>query len=97
MKHIVGFSGGIDSQRCALWVRERYDPEDIILTNSPAGGWEDPLTVQFIVDYSTSVFPDLKGRSIYDLIAELQAERDRLAEENRKLAQALVAFRKGKE
>ncbi len=23
MKHIVGMSGGIDSQACALWVRER--------------------------------------------------------------------------
>lgn len=28
MKHIVGFSGGIDSQACALWVRQRFAPED---------------------------------------------------------------------
>jgi 3'-phosphoadenosine 5'-phosphosulfate sulfotransferase (PAPS reductase)/FAD synthetase len=57
MKHIVGFSGGIDSQACARWVLNRYPPEDVILTNSTAGGWEDPLTVQFIADYSAAVFP----------------------------------------
>ena len=27
MKHLVGFSGGIDSQACALWVRERLRRE----------------------------------------------------------------------
>ena len=29
-KHIVGFSGGIDSQACALWVRNRFPREDVI-------------------------------------------------------------------
>lgn len=57
MKHIVGFSGGIDSQACALWVRQRYPSEDIILTNSNAGAWEDPLTVEFVDFYSRTVFP----------------------------------------
>ena len=57
MKHIVGFSGGIDSQKALLWVRERYDPKDIIATNSTVGGWEKEETIQFIADYSRLVFP----------------------------------------
>lgn len=57
MKHIVGFSGGIDSQACALWVRQRYPTEDIILLNSDAGGNEHPITTEFIEDYSRDVFP----------------------------------------
>ena len=56
-KHIVGFSGGIDSQACARWVLNRYPAEDVILTNSSAGGWEDPLTMQFVADYSATVHP----------------------------------------
>jgi len=55
MKHIVGFSGGVDSQACARWVLNRFSAEDVILTNSSAGGWEDPLTVQFVDDYSRTV------------------------------------------
>jgi hypothetical protein len=31
MKHIVGFSGGVDSQACARWVLNRYPKEDDIL------------------------------------------------------------------
>ncbi len=57
MKHIVGFSGGIDSQACARWVLNRFPAADVILTNSDAGGWEDPLTVQFVADYSVKVHP----------------------------------------
>jgi len=57
MKHLVGFSGGIDSQACARWVLNRYPAEDVILTNSNAGQWEDPLTVQFVADYSATVHP----------------------------------------
>jgi len=26
IKHVVGFSGGIDSQACARWVLNRNDP-----------------------------------------------------------------------
>lgn len=37
-KHIVGFSGGIDSQACARWVLNRYPKEDVILLNFDAGG-----------------------------------------------------------
>jgi 3'-phosphoadenosine 5'-phosphosulfate sulfotransferase (PAPS reductase)/FAD synthetase len=55
MKHIVGFSGGIDSQACARWVLNRFPAEDVILTNSDAGGWEDPLTVEFVAWYSANV------------------------------------------
>lgn len=57
MKHIVGFSGGIDSQACARWVLNRYPAEDVILTNSNAGGNEDTLTDQFVAWYSENVHP----------------------------------------
>ncbi len=57
MKHIVGFSGGIDSQAAARWVLNRYPKEDVILTNSDAGGWEHPLTVSFVAEYSAAVHP----------------------------------------
>lgn len=42
MKHIVGFSGGIDSQACARWVLNRFPKEDVILLNSDAGANEHP-------------------------------------------------------
>ena len=57
MKHTVGFSGGIDSQACALWVRQNVPIEDVILMNSDAGGNEHPLTTEFIREYSERVFP----------------------------------------
>jgi 3'-phosphoadenosine 5'-phosphosulfate sulfotransferase (PAPS reductase)/FAD synthetase len=57
MKHIVGFSGGCDSQACALWVRQRVPAEDIILLNSEAGRNEHPITVQFVKWYSENIFP----------------------------------------
>lgn len=57
MKHIVGFSGGVDSQACARWVLNRFPKEDVILTNSSAGQWEDPLTTEFVAWYSTNVHP----------------------------------------
>jgi len=57
MKHIVGFSGGIDSQACARWVLNRYPAEDVILLNSNAGGNEHPLTVGFIRQYSREIHP----------------------------------------
>lgn len=59
-KHIVGFSGGIDSQACARWVLNRYPKDDVILTNSNAGGNEHPLTELFIDEYSDKVFPITK-------------------------------------
>lgn len=63
-KHIVGFSGGIDSQACARWVLNRYPQEDVILTNSDAGKWEDPLTVGFIEWYSSSIHPVTKCNAL---------------------------------
>ncbi|MDE2099410.1 MAG: phosphoadenosine phosphosulfate reductase family protein [Patescibacteria group bacterium] len=59
MKHIVGFSGGIDSQACARWVLNRYPAEDVILLNSDAGGNEHPLTTAFVAEYSRTVHPVL--------------------------------------
>ncbi len=40
VKHVVGFSGGIDSRATARWVLNRYPPEDVILINSDVGGHE---------------------------------------------------------
>lgn len=57
MKHIVGFSGGIDSQACARWVLERYPKDDVILLNSNAGGNEHPITTEFIEWYSANIHP----------------------------------------
>lgn len=57
MKHIVGFSGGIDSQACALWVRTHFPVEDVILLNTTAGDNEHPLTTAFVEEYSRTVFP----------------------------------------
>lgn len=57
MKHIVGFSGGIDSQACARWVLNRNPAEDVILINSDAGGNEHPITTEFIRWYSANVHP----------------------------------------
>lgn len=64
MKHIVGFSGGIDSQACARWVLNRFPKEDVILTNSDAGGNEHPLTMEFIDWYSANVHPVVKINAI---------------------------------
>lgn len=55
MKHIVGFSGGIDSQEAAARVIERFGANDTILLNSSAGNWEDPITIQWVKDYSRDV------------------------------------------
>ena len=54
---VVGFSGGADSQAVALWVRQRFPPEEVLLLNSDAGGNEHPLTEAFIRRYSQEVFP----------------------------------------
>lgn len=56
-KHVVGFSGGIDSQACARWVLNRNDPDDVILVNSDAGGNEHPITTEFMRWYSENVHP----------------------------------------
>lgn len=56
-KHIVGFSGGIDSQACARWVLNRFPKDDVILLNTQAGRNEHPLTVEFVEWYSANVHP----------------------------------------
>jgi 3'-phosphoadenosine 5'-phosphosulfate sulfotransferase (PAPS reductase)/FAD synthetase len=57
MKYVVGFSGGIDSQACALWCRNNFPPEDVILLNSDVGGHEHPITTAFIEEYSRTHHP----------------------------------------
>jgi 3'-phosphoadenosine 5'-phosphosulfate sulfotransferase (PAPS reductase)/FAD synthetase len=57
MKHIVGFSGGIDSQACARFVLNHFPAEDVILLNTTAGHNEHPLTEAFVAEYSAKVFP----------------------------------------
>lgn len=57
MKHVVGFSGGIDSQATARWVLNRFPPEDVILLNSDVGGHEHPITTEFIERYSREIHP----------------------------------------
>lgn len=57
MKHIVGFSGGIDSQTTAGLVLDRNNHNDVILMNSNAGENEDPLTDLFVEWYSVNVHP----------------------------------------
>jgi 3'-phosphoadenosine 5'-phosphosulfate sulfotransferase (PAPS reductase)/FAD synthetase len=57
VKHIVGFSGGIDSQACARWVLNRFQAEDVILMNTNAGENEHPYTDAFIAEYSRAVHP----------------------------------------
>lgn len=60
MKHVCGFSGGVDSQACARWLLNRYPAEDVILLFSDAGGWEDPITPAFVEEYSDKVHPVIK-------------------------------------
>ena len=57
VKHIVGFSGGIDSQACARWVLDRFAPEDVFLLNSDAGGNEHWITTEFVAEYSRTIHP----------------------------------------
>lgn len=64
MKHIVGFSGGIDSQAVAGLVLDKYGREDVILLNSNAGENEDPLTDLFVEWYSKNIFPVVRTNPI---------------------------------
>lgn len=62
--HVVGFSGGIDSQACARWVLNRFPDDEIVLLNSDAGGNEHPMTTEFIKWYSENIHPviELKAK-----------------------------------
>lgn len=64
MKHIVGFSGGIDSQAAAGVVLDKYDHADVILLNSNAGENEDPLTDTFVDWYSANVHPVIRCNAV---------------------------------
>ena len=57
MKHIVGLSGGIDSQAAALWARNRFPKEDVVLLNSNAGGNEHAITTDYLHRYGQVVHP----------------------------------------
>lgn len=57
MKHVVGFSGGVDSQMALRWVRDKYGDDDVIALNSNVGGHEHPITSKFIQEFSETVFP----------------------------------------
>lgn len=63
-KHIVGFSGGIDSQACARVVLDLFPEEDVILTNSNAGGNEHWLTDQHVDWYDRNVHPIVRTNAI---------------------------------
>lgn len=101
MKHIVGFSGGSDSQACAGWVLERFPKEDVLLLNSDAGGNEHPLTTAHIRWYSDHVHPvvmvqalvrDLEGVGTKD---RATGERRATLDENALLTFGMLAFVKG--
>lgn len=55
MKHVLGFSGGIDSQAVARWLLNRYPAEDCIFLNSTAGGNEHELTKEFVARYNAEI------------------------------------------
>jgi len=53
--YVGGFSGGVDSQAAALWMRRHYGDENVVLLNSEAGRNEHPLTVEHVKWYSENV------------------------------------------
>jgi 3'-phosphoadenosine 5'-phosphosulfate sulfotransferase (PAPS reductase)/FAD synthetase len=63
-KHVVGFSGGIDSQAAAAVVLDEFGPADVILMNSDAGGNEHPMTTEFVHWYSANVHPVVMVQAI---------------------------------
>jgi len=95
-KHIVGFSGGIDSQACARWVLNRYPAEDVILLNSDVGGHEHPITTQFVEDYSRDVHPvTVVTPIVADLGAKCKNERRAKYQETDRLTFDVLAEIKG--
>lgn len=102
MKHVVGFSGGIDSQACAGVVIDQYGAENVILTNSDAGGNEHPLTTEFVEWYSTNVHPVVVVRARVSDLADVgtrdgaTGERRRTLGEDEPLTFDRLAFVKGR-
>lgn len=90
VKRVVGFSGGADSQAVALWVRQRFPAEEIILLNADAGGNENPITTEFVRWYSEHIFPvvmveakirDLEGRGTQEG-SLIKARRDEYSDDD---------------
>ncbi len=65
VKHILGFSGGIDSQAAAGVLLDHYGHDDVIFLNSDAGGNEDALTTEHVEWYSANVHPVIPTNAIY--------------------------------
>lgn len=82
--YIGGFSGGIDSQAAALFMRHRYGEDNVVLCNSTAGDNEHPLTVEHIAWYSENIhYVHQTNAQVHDLggsaagkISELGLSRD---------------------
>jgi len=64
VKHIVGFSGGIDSQEALARVRATFGDQDVIAVNSDAGKWEHPLTIAFVNLFHETVFPVVRVEAL---------------------------------
>lgn len=103
MKHVVGFSGGADSQACAGVVLDLYGPDDVILMNSEAGRNEHPLTVEHVRWYSENVHPvvlivplvkDLMGVGTKD--DGTRERRAQLPGEDEELTFPMLAYVKGR-
>jgi 3'-phosphoadenosine 5'-phosphosulfate sulfotransferase (PAPS reductase)/FAD synthetase len=75
MKHIVGFSGGIDSQEALARVRVKFGDADVIAVNSDAGKWEHPLTVSFVELFSETVFPVVHVEALVSDMWEDESDR----------------------
>lgn len=56
MKHVVGFSGGADSQACLNWVLDRFPKEDVIATFADTGN-EHPITLEHVQYINDHVHP----------------------------------------
>src|SRR5262249_25521952 len=101
-KHIVGFSGGIDSQACAGVVLERHGPEKVILLNSQAGRNEHPLTVEHVHWYSESVHqvisivPRVKNLPTYGTVSGQAAQRRGEYADDDEMTFADLAYIKGR-
>ena len=102
MKHVVGFSGGVDSQACAGWVLDHFPKEDVILCNSDAGGNEHPLTTEHIKWYSENVHPVVMVKPLIRDLASVgtgnggTGERRREYDENAEMTFADLAYIKGR-
>jgi 3'-phosphoadenosine 5'-phosphosulfate sulfotransferase (PAPS reductase)/FAD synthetase len=72
-KHIVGFSGGIDSEAAFKYVANRYGVENTMLVNSQAGRNESPITRAFVSEFSLTVHPVIE---VIPLVKDLYKTED---------------------